>query len=292
MIEIIDPGLLTTVQDLGRPGNAALGVPPSGAVDRPSLLAANALVGNSPGMACLETTLTGVSLRMPAGGVFAVTGAPATVKVDGAEVPFGEAFAAGQGSVVEVGPAAEGVRSYVAFAGGLDAESVLGSRSTDLLTGLGPQPLASTVAVSFGPSPAVGQSGDRDPSAGPGSGNGIPAIAADPLLRVVPGPRADRFADGALQALEAGQWTVSPRSNRIGVRIEGEPLPVLDAVGELRSEGIVTGSIQVPPGGLPTVMLNDRPTTGGYPVVAVVVEQDLRIAGQLRPGSPVRFSLG
>ena len=232
-----------------------------------------------------ETFEFAARMRLPAGGLVAVAGAPAVVRVGGEEVPFGEAFEVGPGMVVEVGPATVGVRSYVAFAGGVDAERLLGSRSTDLLTGLGPKPLASTVSVPLGRVPA----GDR-PASGPKPI--LPDVRSDTLLRVIAGPRDDRFAGGALDSLEVAHWTVSPRSNRIGVRLEGAALPALEGSGALRSEGMVTGSIQVPPGGLPTLMLNDRPTTGGYPVIAVVVEDDLRLAGQLRPGSRVRFTVG
>ncbi len=273
MITVVRAGPLLTTQDAGRPGLAHLGVPPSGAADRRSYKLANALVGNAPGAACLEATLAGPVLRFDPPAVVAVTGAEADARLDGDPLPLGEAR---EGALLELGPCRSGVRSYIAVRGGVDIEPVLGSRSHDLLTGLGPPPLRDGDVVPVGQ-----RAPDRCQA---------PSRCLTPVgetLTVVPGPRADWFA---LDGLVTTAWRVSPASNRIGTRLEGPPLERLRE-GELLSEGVVTGAIQMPPSGQPIVLGPDHPTTGGYPVVAVVCEDDLPVAGQLAPGGTVRFAL-
>lgn len=260
MIEVVDPGLLTTIQDVGRPGYGHLGVPPSGAVDRPAYDLGNALVGNAPGAAALEATLIGPRLRFDP---------PALVAVTGAFEPRVEVV-----EELHVGRVAGGARAYVCVAGGIDAEPVLGSRSTDLLSGLGPPPL---------------RAGDVLPTGAPGGPRTIEATwGRERTLRIVPGPRDDRFVVGALATLCGSEWRVTASSNRVGVRLDGPPLGWASAA-ELRSEGLVTGALQVPAGGKPILLLNDHPTTGGYPVIAVVRADDLPHAGQLVPGDVVSF---
>ena len=269
MIEVLAPGLLTTIQDLGRPGWAHTGVPPSGAADRPSLELGNRLVGNPPGAAALEATLIGPRLRFRDAALVALTGAVGearTLKIDA-------------GDELDVGPLVGGVRAYVCVRGGIDVEPVLGSRSTDLLTGIGPPPLQAGDLIEIGTEPAL------QPELPPG-----PVPAGDAVLRIVPGPREDWFADPALAALTASEWRVTPASNRVGIRLAGPPL-ARARTEELLSEGLVTGALQVPPNGQPILLLNDHPTTGGYPVIAVVASDDLPRAGQLRPGDSVRFRL-
>lgn len=266
-IEIVSPGLLTTVQDLGRPGWAHIGVPPSGAVDPRSLARGNLAVGNDPGAAALEATLVGPSLRFLR---------PALVAIAGGDRDGG-AIRVGAGELVAVGSLAQGARAYVCVRGGIDVPAVLGSRSTDLLTGLGPAPLRAGDVL------AVGAEPDTPPAPLPPA-----AVAVGPMLRIRPGPRDDWFADGALDALVRTAWRVSPESNRVGIRLEGPSLR-RSRSGELLSEGVVTGSLQVPPSGQPILLLNDHPTTGGYPVLAVVLDEDLPLAGQLRPGDRVGF---
>jgi biotin-dependent carboxylase-like uncharacterized protein len=286
MIEVLKPGLLTTVQDLGRTGYAHLGVGRSGGLDLPALIAANRAVGNPDGAACLETTLTGVSLRCDSATVMAVTGAVAPITVDGVRVRAGEGIEVLASAVIEVGPAATGVRSYVAFAGGLGVTPVLGSRSTDTLSGLGPSPLraGSVLPVSSGEP----LDGDRPPQ--------VPAPPEDPgasteiAIRITMGPRQDWFSVTGRDALLNSPYTLSVKSNRIAARLTGTVLTRAIA-GELASEGIVLGAIQVPADGQPVVFLADHPTTGGYPVVAVVVAEDLPLLAQARPGVQVHFSL-
>lgn len=278
---VLDAGPLTTVQDLGRRGYAHLGVPRSGALDMAAAGLANRLVGNPPEAAVLETTLGGVTVQVSGRTTFAVTGAPAAVAVDGRARPFGEPVPVRAGQTVVVGPAVSGLRSYVSFAGGVDAAPVLGSRSTDTLSGLGPPQLASGAQVALG-----------EP-VGPPHGVDVPVVLRHPdsvRVRLVPGPRLDWFAEDVLARLTSTGYTVSARSNRVGVRLEGPALPRKERA-ELPSEGLVLGAVQVPASGQPLVFLNDHPTTGGYPVVGVVAPADLGVCAQLRPGTELRFVL-
>jgi biotin-dependent carboxylase-like uncharacterized protein len=278
-LTVVEPGPLTTVQDLGRRGFAHLGVPRSGALDVAAARYANRLVGNVPEAAVLETTLGGVVLTVSASTTLAVTGAPASVTVEGRPRPFAEPVRVVAGETVAVGPAVTGVRSYLAFAGGVDAPRVLGSRSTDTLSGLGPPRLTAGARLPLG-----------KPEGAP-HGVDVPVVLGYPdavRVRVVPGPRLDWFTDDALAHLTATSYTVTPHSNRVGLRLDGPSLPRKDS-GELPSEGLVLGAIQVPASGKPLVFLNDHPTTGGYPVVGVVAPDDLAACAQLRPGNQVRF---
>jgi len=266
MIEVLDPGPLATVQDRGRPGLAHLGVSGSGAADRRALDRGNALVGNAAGAAALECTLSGPRLRFLAPAAVALTGAEERGPV---EVHAGEEL--------EVGSYTRGVRLYVCVRGGIDVEPVLGSRSTDLMSGVGPPPLQAGDVLRIGAD--TGAPAESEPY----------AIPDEPLLRVSPGPRADWFAADALEALASSEWRVRPDSNRVGIRLDGPPLERARE-GELESEGMVAGALQVPPSGLPILLGADHPTTGGYPVLGVVAADDLWLAGQLRPGDTVRFA--
>lgn len=267
-IEVLAAGPLTTVQDRGRPGWAHIGVPPSGAVDPLALDRGNRLVGNDADAAALEATMVGPRLRFRAPALVALTGA----------VSRGP-FEVGAGEVLEVGPCRGGVRVYVSVRGGIDVEPVLGSRSTDLMSALGPAPLQDGDLLSVGP----------EPSNEPQELDTQPPLPDEPVLRVLSGPRDDWFQASALEAL-AGPWQVGLNSNRIGVRLDG---PQLERArqDELLSEGLVTGALQVPPSGQPILLLNDHPTTGGYPVIGVVNTDDLPLAGQLRPGQRLRFEV-
>jgi len=281
---VVRPGPLTTVQDLGRRGVAHLGVPRAGALDEPALRAANRLVGNPPGTAGLETTLGGVTLRALVDVVVAVTGAPAPVQVAGRPAAWGAAVSVPAGAELEVGPAEYGLRSYLAVAGGVAVPPVLGSRSADLLSGLGPAPLAEGDILPVGGAvPVRGAVRVDRAELVP-----LPAPPAELVLRLQLGPRADWFAD--VSRLARDTYRVASASNRIALRTEGPPL-ARSRSGELPSEGMVLGAVQVPPDGRPVVFLADHPTTGGYPVVGVVPHADLAAAAQARPGTPVRFLL-
>lgn len=276
---VVRAGALTTVQDLGRPGHAHLGVPRSGALDPPAAGLVNRLVGNPPQAAVLETTLNGCAVRPRCAVTVATGGAPCPVTVDGRPAAWGAAVRVPAGALLDIGSAAFGVRSYVAFGGGVAVEPVLGSRSTDLLSGLGPAPLADGAVLPLGPTPPAHARVDAAPH---------PAPPRELVLRVRYGPRADWFTDAALRTLTRGAYRVSSASNRIGLRSEGPPLE-RSSTGELPSEGMVLGAVQVPPDGCPVVFLADHPTTGGYPVVAVADERDLPAAAQAVPGTPLRF---
>lgn len=282
---VLRAGPLTTVQDLGRPGWAHLGVPRSGALDVPALRLANRLVGNSEGAAGLEVTLAGCALRLDdrsenrAARTVAVTGAPAPITVDGRPAPYGAPLTVRPGATVELGPAGYGLRSYVAVAGGIAVRPVLGSRSTDTLSGLGPPPVRDGDVLPLGRPDPIMSTVDFIPWRAPG-----PVLT----LRIRLGPRDDWFTDAARQALGATAYSVSPLSNRVGARLAGAALTRARA-GELESEGVVLGAVQVPADGQPLVFLADHPTTGGYPVIGVVDPDDLSGLAQARPGTTVRF---
>jgi biotin-dependent carboxylase-like uncharacterized protein len=272
-IEIISPGPLTTIQDLGRPGWAHIGVPRSGAADRASLKLANRLVGNEEGAAALETTLAGPRLRFNGDARVALTGAQVNARIGDRPAPMNTAIQVRDGESLKIGNARTGMRTYIAFAGGIEVPLVLGSAATDTLTGLGPAPLV--------PGQVLGLANH---------GSATPAVSADvahpsppvpPPLHVIPGPRDDWFTTEAITRLTTEPFTVTPASNRVGLRLDGPPLERA-RTDELLSEGLVPGAIQVPAGGQPILLLADHPTTGGYPVIAVVLDSDLPIAAQLR----------
>ncbi|HZF91352.1 biotin-dependent carboxyltransferase family protein [Streptomyces sp.] len=278
-LAVVRAGALTTVQDLGRPGHAHLGVPRSGALDAPAAALVNRLVGNRPEAAVLETTLTGCAVRPRSDVIVAVGGAPCAVTVDARPAPWGAPVRVPAGALLEVGPARAGVRSYLGVSGGIAVEPVLGSRSTDLLSGLGPVPLTDGAVLPLGTPGEPHARVDAAPQ---------PAPPAELVLRVTPGPRDGWFTARSLRDFTSRAYRVSAASNRIGLRTEG---PALERAlsGELPSEGMVLGAVQVPPDGRPVVFLADHPTTGGYPVIAVVRSADLPAAAQAVPGTPVRF---
>lgn len=260
-----------TVQDMGRRGWAHLGVPTSGALDRSALLAANRTLGNPDGAAALEVVLGGLVLEALQEVRVCLTGAQCPGVAHGVPVVLRT------GETLRLAPPHDGMRTYLAVAGGFDVPLVLGSASWDSLSHLGPPPLA------VGDELAVGASVDVVAAAG----ERALVRPFDGTVRLWPGPRADHVRD-ALVHLTQHVWTVSADSNRVGLRLGGAPL-VRAGVDELPSEGIVTGAIQIPHDGLPIVMLADHPTTGGYPVVAVVDPGDLDALAQARPGDLLRF---
>ncbi|MFI5711222.1 biotin-dependent carboxyltransferase family protein [Kribbella sp. NPDC051620] len=269
---VLETGPLATIQDRGRAGQASLGIPRSGACDQRSYELANRLVGNKPGAAVIEATFGGLALRAEAEVVIATTGAPC------AGAPLNAPTTLRPGEVLRLGPPRSGLRTYVAVRGGFAVSTVLGSRSTDLLSGLGPPPLRAGDLLPVGdesaPMPGVDLAAVADPAAG------------EVVVRVTPGPRADWFTPDALRG---HTYTVSSNSNRIGVRLEGPSLQRIHE-GELPSEGMALGAIQIPPSGLPVLFLADHPVTGGYPVIAYVATADLDACAQLRPGQSLRFT--
>jgi biotin-dependent carboxylase-like uncharacterized protein len=275
------PGALTTVQDAGRPGLAHLGVPRSGALDPDAHRRANRLVGNPETAPVLETTLTGVGLRFFGQAVIAVTGAVAPVRLDGREVGWGVPVPVGSGQLLDVGRARPGVRSYLAVSGGIAVPPALGSSSTDLLSGLGPGPLAPDQIL------AVGEPSGRPAAAHPPP----PPPASGPVeLPIRLGPRDGWLTPAGRATLTGAAFTVAIASNRIGVRLQGSRVEQ-SSRGELPSEGLLWGAVQLLPDGNLVVFLADHPTTGGYPVIAVVDPAGFSACAQAAPGAIVRFRL-
>jgi biotin-dependent carboxylase-like uncharacterized protein len=278
-LTVVRAGALTTVQDDGRPGLAHLGVPRSGSLDRAAHHLANRLVGNREPAAVLETTVDGVAVTPGCDVDLAVTGALADVSVDGHAVDWGVPVRVRAGQRLEVGRARAGVRSYLAATGGIAVDGVLGSASRDLLSSLGPAPVAAGDRLALGP--PAGRASAIDMSPYPHPSDAIELLVHE-------GPRADWLSDPGREVLRTGRWTVSANSNRIALRLDG-PAVQRDRREELPSEGVVLGSVQsLPDGGL-IVFLADHPTTGGYPVVAIVDGASLGACAQARPGAGVRF---
>jgi KipI family sensor histidine kinase inhibitor len=298
---ILSPGLQSLIQDLGRPGHAGLGVSSAGALDRGSVRRANRIVGNQPSAAVVESVAGGLRVRAVGDQVLAVAGAPSALTVvtpsnvpDGAdtddadgqsgqvrEVPMATAFALLDGEILTIGPPGRGFRSYLAIRGGAGADAVLGSRSTDTMSGIGPAPLAAGQLLAAGVATSSNVVGNPEmqpdfPDAGV------------TVLDIVPGPRDDWFDAAALESLCAQDWLVTPRSNRVGMRLAGEPLS-RSRDGELASEGTMAGALQIPPEGQPVLFLADHPITGGYPVIGVVVDHQLDLAAQIPIGGSIRF---
>ncbi|TXH17094.1 MAG: 5-oxoprolinase/urea amidolyase family protein [Mycobacterium sp.] len=282
-LEILKTGPLALVEDLGRPGLAHMGVSRSGAADRRSHALANRLVANPNDRATIEVTFGGFSARVHGGGkegvAVAVTGADADPSANG--IPFGTSSIhyAHDGDVISLGAPHTGLRSYVAVRGGFVVDPVLGSRSYDVMSAIGPRPLQVGDMLTIGEHTAEFPELDQAP---------VAAIAEDLLeLLVVPGPRDDWFVDP--DALVHTEWIVTDRSDRVGMRLNGRPLQHRWPDRQLPSEGATRGAIQVPPNGLPVILGPDHPVTGGYPVIGVVADHDIDKVGQIRPGQHVRM---
>ncbi|AGZ45225.1 biotin-dependent carboxyltransferase family protein [Actinoplanes friuliensis] len=391
-VTIIRPGPLTVLKDEGRPGHAAQGVAPSGAVDRTAYARANTLVGNPPGLAALECTLGGLRVRFDEPATVVLTGTDAVLSVDGARAGAEEVLTVPAGAVVSVTMPRRGLRSYLAVRGGFAVEPVLGSRSTDQLAGVGPAKPAAGDTLPIGPTPAfattfadptltdpaptdaasispgaagatrissaepasdnprpaapatqtgghtgpadvstqpptnasgrpnileVGhrptdpapQTGNHNHPADPAAQSGLGDSAAQPpttagpsdqlgrasdgagsegALEVDLGPRDDWFTGEAVETFLSAEFTVSPASDAVGLRLTG-PALTRSRSAELPSEGVVRGSVQVPPDGHPIIFQADHPVTGGYPVIAVLTPEAADRAAQARPGAKVRF---
>lgn len=289
-LEVVSPGVQLTVQDRGRSGHAAEGVPAAGAMDRAAHDSANDAVGNTVGAATLEIAFGGAVLEVHRSAVFAVTGAPVPLSVEdatGAESSpeRGVPFLATAGSRLTFGFTPRGTRAYLAARGGFDAQRSVGSRSTDTLSGLGAPPLRAGDTVGILPTTSGTVAMD------PAIARDYPAPGESVKLRVTLGPRNEWFTAAAITALATQPWQVSALSDRVGARLEGETPLERCSAAELPSEGVVRGSIQVPANGVPVIFLADHPVTGGYPVIAVVVDEDLHLAAQLPPGAIVTFEV-
>jgi len=287
-VEVLEPGLLTTVQDAGRSGHRRVGVSGAGAMDAGAHAAANRAAGNPPGASALECAVAGPSLLFLAPVRFAVAGGDLGAVLERADlgawtVPLGAGVLARPGNVLRFTGRRSGCRAYVALHGGIDVPAVLGSRATDLASAFGGfAGRALAAGDRLGVLPATGEG--RSPRESPPE---TPAAAV--AVRVVLGPQADHFDAEAVASFLAGPWRVGATSDRVGCRLEGEPLLHVGPA-EILSDGMVPGSIQVPPDGRPIVMMADGPTTGGYPKIATVVTADLPLIAQLVPGEgEVRF---
>lgn len=279
-LEILRTGPLALLEDLGRPGFAHLGVTRSGAADRRSHTLGNRLVANPDDRATIEVTLGGFSARVRGGDVaIAVTGADADPSVDGLRFGANSIRHVHDGQVIALGTPRSGLRSYLAVRGGIATEPVLGSRSYDVMSTIGPQPLKPGDVLT------VGEHTDEFPDLDQAP---VASIVGDLLeLVVVPGPRDDWFSDP--DALVRTDWVTSERSDRVGMRLTGRPLLHRWPDRQLPSEGATRGAIQVPPNGLPVILGPDHPVTGGYPVIGVVADRDIDELAQVRPGQHVRM---
>lgn len=276
-LTVLATGPLALIQDLGRPGLGGQGVGRSGAADRASHSLANRLVGNHPDAATIEIVFGGFSMRAEHEVTVAITGAPAPATLDDSPVGHNAVLRVPAGSVLTLAMPATGLRSYLAIRGGIDVQPVLGSRSTDVLSGLGPAAVAQGAELPIGPHSQPLPTLDQAPVWSPPDGTIV--------LRARRGPRADRVVDDPF----GRPWAVSSRSDRIGIRLEGEAMHFAPHLPEMPSEGVVRGALQVPPSGEPVLFLADHPVTGGYPVVAVVASADVDLAAQARPGQAIVF---
>jgi antagonist of KipI len=314
-LRVAHPGALVTVQDRGRPGRQGEGVPAGGAMDEVALRAANPLVGNAEGDAALEIALLGPTLAFDAPALVAVAGADLGAEVDGRALPPWRAARLPRGATLRFRGARAGCHAYLAIAGGVDVPAVLGGRGTLLRAALGgvegralrrgdalrwgaPSALAARLAARLAAS--LGD-GDAVAVAPWGAGPSVRPAYAPPhrvaSVRLIAGAHADALAPAARDALfGGGEFRVSPQSDRMGYRLDGPhgadgglPPLALAAPLELLSEGVAFGTVQLPPGGAPIVLMADRQTTGGYPRVGEVATVDLPVVAQLRPGDALRF---
>lgn len=281
-LEILDTGPLSLIQDLGRIGHLRSGVGVSGAADRRSLRLGNRLVGNNEGAAGVEVLLGGLSLRAQQPTTIAFTGAPAQAYRDGIPVGHSSVIDLRAGQTVRLDYAPSGLRTYLTVRGGIVVPEILGSRSTDTMSGIGPAPLEP--GVFFSRSAIADHVLSRRPRTGAADGKRDSRHSS--------GVRSSRRSIHQPRNTPPGRWAISTDSDRIGARVDrvgaDELLRRTDDT-ELPTEGVALGSIQVPPSGQPVVFLADHPITGGYPVVGVVADADIDRLGQARPGQHIRF---
>jgi len=282
---VIKPGMLTTIQDTGRWGYQALGVPVAGPMDPVSHRVANALVGNARDAALLEITLVGPELEFEDERLVAVAGADFDLSLDGRPLALHAPFAAAAGSRLRFGARGRGARAYLAVSGGIAVAPTLGSRSTHLVSAMG----------GFGGRALL--AGDRLPLGDLSLRQGAALAPQEPLaalpdggatIRVLAGPQADRFTADALEVLQSAPYTVARHSDRMGFRLEGPPL-AFACRADIISDATPLGVLQVPASGQPILLMADRQTTGGYPKIATVIAADIAIAGQLAPSDAIRF---
>jgi antagonist of KipI len=284
LIEVQKPGLLTTVQDLGREGFGPMGVSPSGAADAIALRIGNRLVGNAQGAAGLEMTLLGGAFGFSEGAVIALTGSDFGAMLDGAPVELWSSLEVRRGQTLRMGPTRSGARGYLCVRGGIAVEPFLRSASTHILSGLG------------GYEGRALQNGDvlhcgaavlhfRKKTVAP---QALQRLSPHKVLRVTAGPQSDWFPASSQDRFYASAYRVAEESNRMGLRLEGAPIPMRTG-GEMISEGVALGAIQITEGGQPIILFVEQQTTGGYRKIANVISADLFCVGQLRPRDEIRF---
>jgi biotin-dependent carboxylase-like uncharacterized protein len=288
VLEVLDPGLLTTVQDGGRRGWARYGIPPSGPMDTAAFAAANALMGNPPGTAGLEITLTGPVLRAWRDMLIAVCGAEFALQAGRLPVPTWHAVFVRAGYLIRFGERRRGARAYLAVSGGVATPPFLGSRATYLpgaFGGLAGRSLQRGDRIPLGPDPVrdiITRAGAAWPT------HRRPAYAPNPRVRVVLGPQDAAFSPEAVNRFLTTPYEIASEADRMGIRLAGAEIEA--ATPGIVSDGLVTGSIQVPPDGQPIVMMVDHQTTGGYPKIATVIRADLPLLAQALPGAQVAFT--
>lgn len=289
LIEVQSPGLQTTVQDLGREGFGPMGVSPSGAADPLALRVGNRLVGNAEGAAALEMTLVGGTFLFPERSVVALAGSDFAATLDDVAVDMWTSVEVRSGQTLRTGPTRTGARCYLCVRGGIDVKLFLGSASTHLLSGLGGY---DGRALRKGDVLRIGTAGGifrtfRKRSV---AGSALKQFLPRKVLRVTAGPQSDWFSEATRKAFYAGAYRLAEESNRMGLRLQGSPI-TLSSGGEMISEGVSLGAVQVTAGGLPIILFVEQQTTGGYPKIANVISADLSSLGQLRPRDEVRFEL-
>jgi len=284
VIQVQEPGLFTTVQDLGREGFGPMGVSASGAADAISLRLGNRLVGNAEGAAGLEMTLLGGTFVFPDGAIVALTGSDFGATVEGAQAALWTSMEMKPGQTLRLGPRRSGARCYLCVRGGIEVRLFLGSASTHVLSGLGGhegRSLRKGDMLKIGP--ANGAFPERRLSA-----NALKHVSPRKVLRVTPGPQSDWFPEAAQRMFYESRYRVAEESNRMGIRLEGGAVPE-SAAGKMISEGVSLGATQVPDGGRPIILFVEQQTTGGYPKIANVISADFHCLGQLRPRDEIRF---
>ncbi len=282
-LEVLEGGLLTTIQDLGRYGYERFGIPVAGAMDPFALQAANALVGNPWSEAALEITMAGPTLRATESCLIAVTGGDLTSRLNGREIPLWMAVFVRKGGIIDFGVRRAGCRAYLAVAGGVNVPSVMGSKSTYLRGGFGGfkgRALQKGDAIPLGRSslhlPSL--AGARLPA------DCLPRYSDKPVVQVILGPQADYFTEEGLATFLSSEYEVGLTADRMGYRLQG-PTIAHRETADIISDGIVLGAVQVPADGQPIVMMADRQTTGGYTKIATVVSADIHLLAQCLPGA-------
>ena len=287
VIEVLAPGMLTTVQDLGREGYGPLGVSASGAADAASLRVGNRLVGNAQGAAALEMTLLGGTFVFPDGAVIALTGSDFGAALDDVPLDMWASVAVKPGQTLKCGATMSGARCYLCVQGGIEVKRFLGSASTHLLSGVGG---FAGRALRKGDVLHVASAKEtfrmfrkkRIPD------RFLAQLTPRKILRVTPGPQADWFTAAVQKTFHESAYRVTEEANRMGLRLEGPPIPT-GVPGEMVSEGVALGAVQIPAGGKPIVLFVEQQTTGGYPKIANVISADFHSLGQLRPRDEIRF---